>query len=84
MAGPAQLKSLGPYLARHLIWTATTRPKDDLIDSGLSAVALELWSVCLRRLSRMGRWNLKMARLGVRGCSEELAMDLGSELDRPG
>ena len=62
-----------------------TPPKDDPIGShALTVVALELWSVCLRRLSRMGRWNLQMARLGVRGCSEELAMDLGSELDRPG
>ena len=84
MMGPAQLKSLGPYLARHLIWTAMTPPKDDPIGSHAHIVALELWSVCLRRLSRMGRWNLQMARLGVRGCSEELAMDLGSELDRPG
>ena len=32
----------------------------------------------------MGRWNLPGPRLGVRGGSEELAMDLGSELDRPG
>ena len=49
VVGPAQLKSLGPYLARHLIWIAMTPPKDGLIDFGLSAVALELvWSVCLR------------------------------------
>ena len=84
MMGPAQLKSLGPYLARHLIWTTRTRPKDGLTISSSTGVPFELRSVCLRRLSRMGRWNLQMARLGVRGCSEELAMDLGSELDRPG
>ena len=55
MMGPAQLKSLGPYLARHLIWTAMTPPKDDPIGSHAHIVALELWSVRLRRLSRMGR-----------------------------
>ncbi len=66
------------------IWTAMTRPKDDPIGSNAHIVPFELWSVCLRRLSRMGRWNLPGPRLGVRGCSEELAMDLGSELDRPG
>ena len=45
MMGPAQLKSLGPYLARHLIWTAMTPPKDDPIGSHAHIVALELWSV---------------------------------------
>ena len=82
--GAAQLKSLGPYLANHLIWVAVTCPKDSPIDHLAGDVALELWSWCLQRLPRIGRWNLQIARMDARGLSNELAVDLVTKLDRPG
>ena len=82
--GAAQLKSLGPYLANHLIWVAVTCPKDSPIDHLAGDVALELWSWCLQPLPRIGRWDLQIARMDARGLSNELAVDLVTKLDRPG
>ena len=61
-----------------------TCPKDALIDRLAEAVALELWSWCLQRLPRIGRWDLQIARMDARGLSNELAVDLVIKLDRPG
>ena len=61
-----------------------TCPKDALIDRLAGDVSLELWSWCLQPLPRIGRWDLQIARMDVRGLSNEFAVDLVTKLDRPG